>query len=113
MARDPGTRTSTGKNPSNGDPWRPYPPRGGPAGRWFGPGNAVGEQSLDGAINELHDQHPWHVQGENLQDVGSAARHRPVTSRTYGPRESLPNGSRIAEDRADWRRWSAGGWRSD
>lgn len=79
-------RINTGRNPGGGEPWAPFPPRTGPAGRWFGPGNAVGEQSLSGAIGQLNFEHPLHVQGERLQNTGTRGIHRPVQSSTYGGR---------------------------
>jgi hypothetical protein len=63
--------------------WGPAPRRDGPAGRWFSPGRAVGTDTLDAAVGELHKQHPWDQQGEEVRHERYDARHLPVTSETY------------------------------
>lgn len=66
--------------------WGPPPQKDGPGGRWFGPGEAAGHDTLSGAMDELAKQHPHDMQGENLPHERYNARHDPVTSSTYAKR---------------------------
>jgi hypothetical protein len=63
--------------------WGPAPRKDGPAARWFGPGKAVGTDTLGAAVGELHQQHPWDQQGEDVRHSRIDGRHHPVTSGTY------------------------------
>lgn len=56
--------------------WGPQPPKTAPI--HHSPGGAVGEDSLSGAVGELHSQHPHPVQGEGLQNKSSGKRHQAV-----------------------------------
>jgi len=47
---------------------------------------SVGQTSLSGAIEHFHDEHPFHVQGERLQNKAEAGIHHPVHQPVYGGR---------------------------
>lgn len=63
--------------------WGPEPPKARPGGSWFGPGRAVGGDTLGEAVGDLHSEHPYPVQGEGLQHKSVSNRHHPITSSTY------------------------------
>jgi len=60
--------------------WGPAPQRDGPAARWFSPGRAVGTDTLGEAVSELHHQHPWDQQGEEVRHQRYNARHIHVSN---------------------------------
>ena len=63
------------------DYWGPKPPRVKP--ERHGPGKAVGEDSLSGAVEHLHSEHPFSTHGEGLQDKATGKIHHPISSGTY------------------------------
>lgn len=67
--------------------WGPSPPRTAPIRH--GAGEAVGTSTAAAAVDHLHMEHPFHVQGEDLQGKATKAIHHPVTSRTYGNRGGM------------------------
>lgn len=58
--------------------WGPKPLRSAPISR--APGKAVGEDSIGAAVEHLHQEHPYPVQGENLQEKACGKIHYPVGS---------------------------------
>jgi hypothetical protein len=57
-----------------GPPWGKTAARTPPLGHE----GRVGTSGLSGAITHLHDEHPFHVQGEGLQHKGEEGIHHPV-----------------------------------
>lgn len=78
------SRGAHGRNPhGHGDPWSPPPPRpGADVSRHQRP--EVGTDTLSGAISHFREEHPFHVQGEGLQNSSVSSIHHRVTSSTYG-----------------------------
>jgi hypothetical protein len=62
--------------------WGPTAPRSAPIRH--GAGQAVGTDTVGAAVTHLHREHPFHVQGEDLQSKATKAIHHPVTTRVYG-----------------------------
>lgn len=62
--------------------WGPKPPQSSPVKH--GAGAAVGKDSLSGAVEQLHSEHPHHVQGEGLQHKSTSKIHHHITSGVYG-----------------------------
>ena len=60
----------------DGGHWGPKPPHSAPVKH--PPGGAVGTDTLGGAVGHLHEEHPFHVQGEGLQDKQTPKINFPV-----------------------------------
>lgn len=55
--------------------WGPKPPRTAAINQH---NPSIGDNMLGGAIDHLHNEHPFHVQGEGLQHKSTPAIHHPV-----------------------------------
>lgn len=61
--------------------WGPKPPQSKAVSH--GPGKAVGTDTVGAAVAHLHWEHPFHVQGENLQHKSTDRIHHHVTGSVY------------------------------
>ena len=71
-------------SPEHDKVWGPTAPRTAPIRH--DPGYAVGTATVKAAVDHLHWEHPFHVQGEDLQSKATRAIHHPVTTKVYGGR---------------------------